>query len=232
MDIFRFDIKVVYFIINKIWIFIVSIVAGGLFALFISAFLIEPKYTSSFSLCVRNSEAEGSRISSADIYASKLMLPNCAVIIKSNTVLKTVAEKLGDGTTVEELQKYISITPIEDTSILEITVFTNDAEYSYKISKILATVAPPLTKGVMKAGIIEVLDMPSIIFKPYKRNLFLSSSIGASIGFVISIVIVFILYNIDTTINDVDELRDRYKLPLLGEVPFYDGNKDEEANEV
>ncbi|MDD2417441.1 MAG: Wzz/FepE/Etk N-terminal domain-containing protein [Oscillospiraceae bacterium] len=232
MNNLRFDMKVIFFILNKLWISIVAIVAGGLLALFISVFLIKPRYASFFTLCIRNAEQETDRISSADIYASQLLLPSCATIIESNTVLKTVAEKLGDGTTVEELQKYISISTIEETNILKITVITSNAKFSYEIGEILATVAPPLTKGIMKVGMIEVLDMPFIIYEPYQRNHYLHFLIGTLSGLSIGAAIIFVLYNFDTTIKDVDDLWGNYKLPILGEVPFYDGSKDEKEIEA
>lgn len=208
-------------IIRNIKTVLLISVVGGLAGFIVSSYWLKPLYASHVSFSIYNTEQIDQKMSSSDIYASQLLLPSSAVIIKSNTVLGNIAQKLGDGTTIRQLREYINIKAVKDTNILEINVVTHNAEKSFKIAEAMISVVPQKVGELMHSGYITVLDLPFPDNRIYDMHPAFIAGVGAFIGLILSCCVVFIIYRTDCRIKDTDDLRKMYSIPILGEIPNY-----------
>ena len=208
-------------------IIVASAVLVGIFTFIYSEVFIAPVYSSSATLYVNSSrELNSSEISAANMSSSRQLVMTYAEILKGRTFLTTVAEDLDNKYTASEIKGMLSMRPVNDTEILSITVKGTDADDVYKIVKSVVKHAPDELIRVVEAGSVKELDQPSETKTPISPNIRSNTFIGIFIGIVLGALLVIILELFDTRIKSGDEITQRYKEPLLGEIPSLVANHD------
>ncbi|GAB4342206.1 MAG: exopolysaccharide regulatory tyrosine autokinase VpsO [Desulfobulbaceae bacterium] len=81
------------------------------------------------------------------------------------------------------------------------------------------------------SGNIEIIDTARPPLSPYKPNVRKQLLMGILFGLVGGIGVAFVLEYMDNTVKSPDEFSDRYRIPLLGVIPFT-ANEDEDDNSL
>lgn len=108
--------------------------------------------------------------------------------------------------------------------ILEREVLTNKEVYNSLLTRskeISATVGSD-------AGHHEIIDRARPPLSPYKPNVRRSLLLGILLGAFGGVGLAFLLEYMDNTVKNPDEFTTRYRLPVLGLIPFMDPNTVEE----
>ena len=100
------------------------------------------------------------------------LIKTYAQIIKSNRVLEPVAEELNNGLTASQIREMLSVEPVEDTSVLKISVTSNDYQAALDIAKAIANVAPDVISNVLEGSRVMIIDNPEVTEETSLRNLF------------------------------------------------------------
>ena len=189
---------------------------------------IPKKYTSSVSLYVMNNKATQNtgEILSSDISASQMLVNTYAVILSDNLVMEDIGKILlkkygekglegilpvldseqGKYIPSDSIASCISMGSVNDTEVLQIRATTRDPQVSVDVCLAMSEVAP---ENVSKNVIL-----------------------GGFFGFVLSIGLVFALKFLNNTVDDEETLRNKFGIPVLGEIPVYTANESEGANNV
>ena len=193
---------------KKIAIIIVVALIGAVVSGCITNFLIKPKYTSSVSFYVNNNNdnlvGSSGTISSSDLDASEKLVNTYIVVVKSNTFLSKVADKLGNGITASQIKKMMSCSAIENTLAFQVNI---------------TELSPQEIVRVLKVGGVEVIDYASVPVKPSSPNLKKNILIGFAVAFVVAFAVCFIKELFDTRIMSESDLTRDFDIPVIGTVP-------------
>ena len=158
-------------------------------------------------------------ITPTDITMNKNLVETYSDIIESKTILTQVINNLGLEYTVDELMEDISVRS-KDTAILYIDVVNPNAEYCEKVANEVAIVFADKVKELYKISNVNILDLASKEENPYNVNHIKDLVIFGMIGVFLSGALVLVVYMLDTTVKQEEDIEDNVGLPVIGIVPL------------
>ena len=217
------DLGRIFFMMRKrvVYIILATIICATLSGC-ITGFFITPKYSTSCSMYVYSNTdrvSTDSSIGQNELAASQQLVKTYIVVLKSDTVLEKVIEKLELNTTTSTLKKMISCSQVDETEIFSVSVTSTDAVLSANIANAIADVAPSEIVRTIKAGGVEIIDYAKVPDSPSSPNLKKNIVIGALMGFVLSFAAFFVYELFDSTITSEKDLEREFDVPLLGSIP-------------
>ena len=205
---------------SKVLVIVLCTIIGGVAAFGISAFVIDPTYTSRISMYVNNNANADSTVANInDINASQKLVSTYIEILKSDNVLQKVAEVTELSYTPSEMRKMMSASSVNGTEIFEVKVTTKDPEEAALIANTIAELAPEEIIRVVKAGSVELIDQAVPAKVPSSPNIILNTIIGLMLGGVLSVLGVLVAAMLDNRVKDEDDLKKHYDIPVLGAIP-------------
>lgn len=214
-----------YFIDKLRYIIIATLVCcliGGIY----TKFLTIPMYKSSTTV-ILGSNQEGTGITQSDISINNNLVSTYAEIIKSRRVLEQVQKELNESYTYKELASEISVSSINNTQIIKITVEDNNALNAKIIANLVAKVFTVEVPELYNLDNVHILDVAIEEDEPYNINVAKSSIIGGVLGLVISSGIFFVIYYFDRTAKSVEQVEEVLQMPILGSVEDTKNLKEE-----
>ena len=214
-----------YFIDKIKYIIIVTLVCcliGGIY----TKFLTIPMYKSSTTV-ILGSNQEGTGITQSDISINNNLVSTYAEIIKSRRVLEQVQKELNESYTYKELASEISVSSINNTQIIKITVSDNNALNAKIIANLVAKVFTVEVPELYNLDNVHILDVAIEEDEPYNINVAKSSIIGGLLGLVLSSGIFFVIYYFDRTAKSVEQVEEVLQMPILGSVEETKNLKEE-----
>ncbi len=214
-----------YFIDKIKYIIIATLVCcliGGIY----TKFLTVPMYKSSTTV-ILGSNQEGTGITQSDISINNNLVSTYAEIITSRRVLEQVQKELNESYTYKELASEISVSSINNTQIIKITVEDNNALNAKIIANLVAKVFTVEVPELYNLDNVHILDVAIEEDEPYNINVAKSSIIGGLLGLVISSGIFFVIYYFDRTAKSVEQVEEVLQMPILGSVEETKNLKEE-----
>jgi capsular polysaccharide biosynthesis protein len=217
------DLKILIQALLSRWpLFAASFLVGGILLFAVSQFLLPKMYLSSIELFVNNTDIKSSSdLTSGDIDASQKLANTYIVILKNPAVLGQVAEEISDSMTVEDLSRSISMGAVENTEVVRISATTKDPALSTKICNAYADIAPEVLERVVQAGSVEIIGAAAANNEPVSPNVLKNTAIGALAALFIALVCAYIAFAFDNTVKGGFDLRQRFDVPVLGEIPSF-----------
>lgn len=192
---------------------------------------VTPEYTAATTLVLASSnkgvdQTTGSTttnsITTSDITLNSNLVSTYSELVKSKNVLRQVISNLNINISEENLRNNVSVTAVKDTELIEITVTTQNPEYSSKIANEIAKVFTEKVGEIYNINNVHVVDEAEVPNAPSNINYKKDVVIFAFIGLVISIIYVLIANMLDTTIKTADDIEKIFKLPVLASIPVYE----------
>ena len=154
-----------------------------------------------------------------NLNASQQLVNTYSEILMRRTFLESVAKDIDNKYSVAQLRQMLMIEPVNETEIMQITVTSNDPDDSYLIAHSVLMRAPDELIRVVEAGSVKLLDDAKKNTVAVSPNIRQNTLIGALIGILLGVFVIFLLEIIDTRIKDSESITSKYKEPLLGEIP-------------
>ena len=202
-------------------VIIVATVACGIAGFALSNFVVEKKYVSEALLYVENSanKSEDSAININDINAAQKLVNTCQILFTSDNVLNKLAEDLSSlGYTAGQYKKMISVSSVNNTEVLEVSVESNSPETSKLVADKVVQLSMDEYYRVIKNGSIEVVSEAALP----KTHTFPSNTTFTLIGLVIGLFVTYFIYLLielfDTKVKADDDLAKRYDIPVFAEI--------------
>ena len=215
------DLKELFdFMMSKLLLLIVITIAVCLVGSVYGLVLQTPMYRSYTTVILSGNEAStnNATITQSDITLNKNLVDTYAEIVKSRRVLSQVIRELDLNTSYEGLSRQISVTAVNNTEIIKITVSDENAVTAKNIANVTANFFINEVKGLYNIDNVNVLDEAIESGKPYNINVVKQIVIYLMIGFVFGAGILFIIFYFDRTIKTVDQIETKIKLPILGSI--------------
>lgn len=231
------DIKEVlrFFYEKKFLIIIVTLICmllGGAY----SYFLKIPKYKSSTTIALTKvndsdrTEYIDSResITQTDVALNQKLVDTYRIIVKSNAVLERVVSNLKEmDLTVEELKKNITVSAVEETEVIEISVVNIDPKAAAKIANEISKVFDEQIREMYKIDNVYTLNVAKVPDKPYNMNHIKTVLLSAIIGIMLSCLYLMIINLFDNTTKSREQIEQSLKIPVLGILSTDEKNKKE-----
>ena len=207
------------------WCLVLAIIVGGTIAGVATKLFVTPLYTSYCTLYTENStdivSQNVTEVNLSTVMVRKELVQTYAEVLSSNTFLARVADESDLGYTGGQILRMISMTDKNDTEILVVSVTTPDPNHSHIIAQKIVDLAPGFVSEIVEGGNVRLLDQPVYSGVPSSPNTVRNVEVGAIIGLLISLIIVFAIEMLDNKVKDVDAVAEMFKYPVLGEIPFF-----------
>ncbi|WP_081012226.1 YveK family protein [Paraclostridium sordellii] len=215
------DLKEYFLIIKKkAWIIALITSMAMLASGIISFFVLSPVYQTKTTLIVNSDKAPGTDVITGDqISVSQKLAVTYGEIIKSKTVLDEVANQLKIKGGYQNIEKKLTVSPVADTQILEISVEDTNPQRAADIANTIPTAFTKEVKRITKANNVEVIDKAIVPKSPIKPNKIMNIMISAVLGIMSSLFVIFLLEYMDNKIKSPQDIEKHLGLPLLGVIP-------------
>ena len=201
------------------WLIVILAVLVGGSTYAYSKITAVPEYNSVGTLYINTqTEQKSEDVNASALNNAKVLMPTYIEILKSKPFLELVCEDLDDKYTFKEMEEFIEIEAVEDTNLINISVDTTDAHDSYLICTSIVNNAFDEIIRVFEGGSVKLINSPEESLSALPTNSYQKGLIGAVIGAVVAMLIIFLINLFDTRVKSSEELKNKYNLPMLGEV--------------
>lgn len=218
-------------VIKKRWIIIVAIpLIASLISGLVSFYLIKPVYQASTTLIVGKKAADNAQQANQlldynVLLANQQLAKTYGAIAKSRTVEENVINELELPLTLEQLDPKVSVDPVKNTEILQISVTDNDPNLAAEIANTMADKFSDAVIHIKKVDSVSIVDPAATPVRPIKPKLTLNVLIAFAVGLMAAAGIAFLLEYLDNTIRSTKDVEAILGLPVLGVIPYYTNDK-------
>ncbi len=211
--------EIVHLLLSKLWIIILSGVVFCLAAVMGTMLLVTPKYESTTKIVVL-SKQDSNILTNQDMQISTSLTKDYVELIKSRTVTEGVIAQLGLDMTHEQLLKKLSVDTPTDTRVVSITIEDTDPYTAAEIANAVRDVASKHIQQVMDIKAVNVVETANIPDEPSSPSILKSGIIGAALGILLSLAIVVIVYLMNDTVKNPEDVEKYLGLSVLGTIPY------------
>lgn len=193
-----------------------------------SYFFITPVYTASTTLVLVQSSSTASQtgdsaITSTDITMNSKLVSTYSQLIKTNTVFGQVASNLNiSDAEAKMIKKNISVSSVQNTEIIQITVKDEDPNKAATIANEIAKVFSEKIVEIYNISNLYLLDRAEAPTQPSNINHAKDIIIFAFIGLVIAAAYVLVANMLDNTIKTEEDIEKMGGLVVLTLIPDYE----------
>lgn len=218
------DLKELFeFVKNKLGLLITITVGICLLGCVYGLLIQKPMYKSYTTIILSGSD---SQITQSELTLNKNLVDTYAEIVKSRRVLEQVINELDLDMTYEKLTSKISVSAVNNTEIIKITVTDTNPIEAKNIANVTANFFSKEVVKLYKMNNVNVLDEANESYNPYNINIIKQIIIYFFIGLIIGASVLFIIFYFDRTIKSTEQVEQKIKLPILGSVEeFTKGGK-------
>lgn len=197
---------------------VIAAVAGFGF----SRFVMVPQYEASALMIVNTRQDTTANVTSDQINSATKLVSTYSIIIKSDTVLQQVISNLGLTLTYDQLRERVTVSAVDDTQVMQITVRSDNPEWARQVCEQITTISPDVILESVEAGSVKLISQAAVTPEPVSPNVMRNTAIAALLGLVASIGIVVLRELLDNKIKSEDDVRKYLDLPVVGVIPDYE----------
>lgn len=218
------DLKELFIFIKTKTATILLIVIGVcLLGVFYSIFIQNPMYNSYTTVVLGGNENSNTQtITQNDITLNKNLVDTYAEIVKSRRVLGQVIDELELSISYDSLCEKISVSAVNETEIIKITVKDEDAIEAKNIANATAHYFSEEIVKLYNINNVNILDEAIVNKSPYNINIPKQLIIYILVGIVLAFGLVFVIFYFDRTIKTVEQVEQKIGLPILGNIEIFE----------
>ncbi|MCR5831974.1 MAG: protein-tyrosine kinase [Lachnospiraceae bacterium] len=221
-DVIEIDILELFgAVLQKIWVVILSALLLGTATYLVCSFLIIPKYRSTTKIYVINRQNSDS-LTYSDLQTGTQLTKDYQELVTSRPVLEEVMAELGLDIENDKFKKTITVSVPTDTRIVSITAEDTDPYMARAIADSVRNSAAEHIANVMNTEAVNVVEEANLPTEIYSPKIIRNTVIGAALGAFIAIVFIVIIYIMDDTIKNPDDVEKYLNLSVLGTIPVLD----------
>lgn len=216
-------LDIAYMLLAKWPALLISLIVAAVLTFSVTLLFIAPKYESKGKLYV---SSEGQRSAQNDAVAYNTVLTNQKLvntymeILRSDSFLTTVSEDIGGKYDYNKISKMLTMSAVNETELLEISVLCTDPYDAYKITNSIIKNSGDEIERVVEGGSVRIIDNASMPEKPKTPNILKNTLIGAVAGLILGAFVIFLMEMLDTRVKAGEDMQNKYSIPVLGEIPW------------
>ncbi len=232
------DIKQLLFeLLYRAWIIILAAAIGGTVYFVYAKKTVTPKYTTGASLYLNNyskpEKYEVQRVGSADLFTAQELVGTYLVLLKSDRVLEVAASQLssqGYFYTAGHLRGMMSASSVDDTEVFRVNVTHTNPEQAALIANVIAEIAMTAIPEYIEGTSVKVVDYATVptswSYPVYKKYVM----VGGVAGGGIAALIIILLFLFNSKINNEEDIKNLFDIPVIGKIPSFDKIEDSKRN--
>lgn len=184
----------------------------------VSVLTTKPVYEAKAKMIV-NADTSRPIVGSDQLAASIKLVDTCSAIIGSRSVLVPVIQALNLPDSSDSLASRISVSSVNDTQIMEITVRYENVETAKAITAKIMEVAPPVIVEALEASSVKEVEGVYASDTPISLSLTSTVILYTVLGFVLGCGLFIALHLLNNTFLTEYDIRQTLALPVLGVIP-------------
>ena len=221
-DVIEIDIlELLGVVLSKIWIVIVSAVVLAAATYLVCIFLVTPKYESTTKIYVINRQNSES-LTYSDLQSGTQLTKDYQELVTSRPVIEEVKMELGLDIENDKFKKKITVSVPTDTRIVSITAEDTDPYMARAIADSVRVSAAEHIANVMNTEAVNVVESANLPTEISSPKIIRNTAIGGVLGAFIAVMIIVIIYIMDDTIKNPDDVEKYLGLSVLGSIPVLD----------
>ncbi len=183
-----------------------------------TVYFSEPQFVADGMLYIsnKNNIIVQDEIQKSDIDTSRTLSYTYIEILKSRSFLAEVSEAVGGAYSWKEIKSMVTISSVNETELLTVSVKTNNSEDSCNIARAILDKAPNKLNSILNGGTVEIVDHidkeATIVDAGVAKKTVLGFVIGAFAGAVIA----FLRNLFDKKVHKGEDVAKRYNVSVLG----------------
>lgn len=227
---FEVDISELFrHLLKKVKTILVYTVIFALLGWVAGVFLMTPKYTASTRVYVLNRSNDAS-IVYADIQISTYVSHDFEVLITGPNVTREVRSRLGLDMTDAQLSGMITVTPMEETRVLQIDVTHSDPQTAANIANCVREVSAEQIQSFVDADAVKTVYEADVPRKPSSMSAGRVAFIAALLGLFLSAGVYTTIFILDDTIRTEEDVERYLGLSVLGAIPESEDLKNQKSS--
>ena len=150
-------------------------------------------------------------------------------MIRSNKILTAAAESVGLDIPIATLKKTVTASVQGETEVIAVYVEHRDPQTAYILANAIANTAPAYMSDIVEGSSMKIIDYPVYSDKRFKPNYIKYLLLGFLLGAVLVIIKVIVSTLTDDKVKSVQDIEDRFSLPILGVIPDVLQSSDEKG---
>ncbi|KGL42242.1 hypothetical protein BMT55_15105 [Listeria newyorkensis] len=213
------DIKHIGHFFKKYWYIVVAACMAGMIAMTLyTSYFITPTYQVSTDVLVNQQKEE--QVTASDVQSNQQFVNTYSVILTSNRILDQVKDNLDLPQSVKQLKQQIAVENVNSSQVISIQVTDDNPEDAALIANEVTTVFQKDIKHIVDQQNVTILsDAKAEDNKtPIAPNKKSAAAIGAFVGFVLGILLSFLLQLLNTTIKSEKDIEAITDIPIMGSI--------------
>ncbi len=212
--------RIVSILLPKWPLIVISTILVGAMAFLYSTFLITPLYQAGGTLYISGDTDDVVKdVNLSDLVLSQELAKTYGQILSSNTFFKEVAQESGLDYTYDEIQDMTSITNVEETGILYVSVVHSNPKVAYKLTNCILEKAPQELERIVVRGTATVIDPAELPEHPASPSIPRNTLLGMLIGAFLAVAGVLLRDLFDSTFKNAEQIEKDFGIPVLGSIP-------------
>lgn len=203
--------------LSKMWVVLITLFIALSSMYIYSEYVQIPMYKSYTTLVLKSQN--DNPVNQNDITVNQKLVSTYREIIKSRRVLEKVVQNLNLNESWQEIQNSITVTTVNSTEMIKISVSNEDSRKAYLITDEIARVFINVNTEIYGIENISVCDYSLESTTPYNINLTKQMLLAAIAGIVLGSGIILVIFYFDTTIKSSEDIENKLGLIVLGNVP-------------
>ena len=226
------DLLEILKLLKRYWyLLFISAVVCAVIGYFGTKFLMVPQYEASVNMIVNTRTDNTTTVSNDNINSAKSLVDTYAIIVKGNTVLNDVIDNLGltvDGERMKykDLYDKVTVSAIDSTQVMKITVIDPDPLIAVRIVKEISTVSPNEIVEAVEAGSCKVISQVEATEEPVSPSKAKNTAIAAMIGLIVAVAIIVIRDLVSNYVVDDDDIAKYLGISVIGVIPEIEEGKN------
>ena len=224
-DEIEIDLREVFILLlSKAWLIALVGMLTAIIGFVLSAFVIAPTFESTSKIYILNKQQENT-VTYSDVQLGTQLTKDYAELITSRLVLEKVIEDLNlieidEDMDYEAMLDKVEVTTPTDTRILSITVTDTDPVLAMEIANSVREVAAVHIKNVMDIEAVNVVETANLPMEKAGPSVLKWTLIGGCIGAFLVMAFVLLIFFMDDTIKNSDDVEKYLGLSTLALIPL------------
>ncbi|MBO5065040.1 MAG: polysaccharide biosynthesis tyrosine autokinase [Clostridia bacterium] len=215
-------------LIGKWWLIVIFVVAFSVSGFGIAKLTYSESYTSNLIFNVSNKDrdvvgAAGTYTTASDAQASTTIATNFKTLIQRGNDFITAVQanvKAQTGKTYgkEQLRDMMNVELVADSTLINITVKSEDKELAYVVATAIQSVYPEIAKNAFPTANISVADSATQSELAADSSTLLYTAAGFIIGAALAVIIILITAKIQNKLLSTEDIKNRFNIDIIATV--------------
>ena len=215
-------------LISKWWIIVLFVAIFSASGFGIAKITYSEEYTSNLIFNVSNKDrdvagAAGTYTTASDAQASPTIATNFKTLIQRGNdfitaVQANVKAQTGKTYTKEQLRNMINVELVADSTLINITVKSDDKELSYVVATAIQSVYPEIAKNAFPTANISVADSATKGELAADSSTLLYTAAGFILGAALAVIIILITAKIQNKLLSTEDIKNNFNIDIIATV--------------